>query len=45
MQTPDENYLLMKVVTIFGLAGACRGAEPRELTIDNIEEKENIIIV
>lgn len=42
---PDEIYLLIKVATIFGLAGACRREELANLTTADIEDKENLIIV
>lgn len=45
MQAPDEMYLLIKVATIFGLAGACRRAELKDITIDNIQEKDTLVIV
>lgn len=42
---PDETYLMIKVATIFGLAGACRRAELTQITVDNIEDKGNLIMV
>lgn len=42
---PDEIYLLIKVATIFGLAGACRREELANLTTTDIEDKGNLIIV
>lgn len=45
LEAPDHIYLLIKVVTVFGIAGACRREELAQLTIDNIEEKEDILIV
>ena len=44
-EAPDEIYLLIKVVIIFGLAGACRCEELTKLTIDDIDDKGNVIIV
>lgn len=45
IKAPDEVYLLIKVATIFGLAGACRRAELTNLTLDNVEDKGNVIII
>lgn len=42
---PDEIYLMVKVATIFGLAGACRRAELSQITIDNIEDKGNLVVI
>lgn len=44
-EAPDEIYLLIKVATIFGLAGACRREELSKIMIDDIEDKENLVIV
>lgn len=44
-EAPDEIYLLIKVATIFGLAGACRREELSKVMIDDIEDKENLIVV
>ncbi|KAJ8912040.1 hypothetical protein NQ315_000533 [Exocentrus adspersus] len=41
----DETYLMIKVAIIFGLAGACRRAELSQITIDNIEDKGNLVVV
>ncbi|KAJ8914726.1 hypothetical protein NQ315_017436 [Exocentrus adspersus] len=45
LTAPDETYLMIKVATIFGLAGACRRAELSQITIDNIEYKGNLVVV
>ncbi|KAJ8912753.1 hypothetical protein NQ315_016709 [Exocentrus adspersus] len=37
-EAPDDKFLLMKVVLIFGLNGACRRAELYSLTVKDIED-------
>lgn len=44
-EAPNDVYLMMKVATIFGLAGACRREELTYLTIDNIDDKGNLLVV
>lgn len=44
-EAPDEIYLMINLVIIFGLAGACRPEEIMKITIDDIEDKEDLIIV
>lgn len=44
-EAPDKIYLLIKVATIFGLAGACRREELKKITTDDIEDTGNFIIV
>ncbi|KAJ8973547.1 hypothetical protein NQ317_018392 [Molorchus minor] len=44
-EAPDEIYLLIKVVAVFGLAGACRREELNKLTIEDIDDKGDIIII
>lgn len=36
---------MIKVATIFGIAGACRREELTKLTLDDIEDKENLLIL
>lgn len=45
MLAPDEIYLMIKVSTIFALAGALRRAELMKITLDDIQNKEKLIIV
>lgn len=45
MLAPDEIYLMIKVGTIFALAGALRRAELVKITLDDIQDKGNLIIV
>ena len=44
-EAPDEIYLLQKVILIFGIAGACRRDELVKLVMDDIEDKQSILIV
>lgn len=44
-EAPDEIYLLIKVATIFGLARACRREELAKIMIDDIQDKENLVVV
>lgn len=45
LEAPDHIYLLTKVATVFGIAGACRREELTNLTLDNIEEKDDVLII
>ncbi|KAK5647863.1 hypothetical protein RI129_002755 [Pyrocoelia pectoralis] len=42
---PDEKYLLMKVVLIFGITGACRCDELVNMKIDDVEDNGSILII
>ncbi|KAJ8981032.1 hypothetical protein NQ317_007854 [Molorchus minor] len=42
-EAPDDIYLLMKVATIFGLAGACRREELSKIFTADIADKGNLI--
>lgn len=42
---PDNIYLLHKVATIFGIAGACRREELTNLLIENVKEESSMILV
>lgn len=44
-EAPDDKYLAMKIVMLFGLYGACRRDEIHKLTIDDIEDKGTLLIV
>ncbi|KAJ8980201.1 hypothetical protein NQ317_002213 [Molorchus minor] len=44
-EAPDDISLLMKVATIFGLAGACRREELSKIFTADIEDKGNLIKV
>jgi len=45
IEADDEKYLVMKVVLIIGLCGACRGDELSKITIDNVEDIGSLLIV
>lgn len=45
MLAPDEVYLMIKVCTIFALAGALRRSELMNITLDDIQDKGNLIVV
>lgn len=42
---PDDKYLLMKVVMIMGIAGACRREELVKIMIDDVEDRNEFILV
>lgn len=42
---PDETYLLIKVATIIGIAGACRREELTNLLIENVKMEQNLILI
>ncbi|XP_034939162.1 uncharacterized protein [Chelonus insularis] len=44
-EAPDEIYLAMKVALIFGVSGACKRDELCYLTVDNIEDKDSVLLV
>lgn len=44
-EAPDEIYLLMKMVLVFGVMGACRCDELVNLKTTDIEDKESILVV
>ncbi|XP_045765066.1 uncharacterized protein LOC123867182 [Maniola jurtina] len=44
-EAPDEQYLLEKVILIFGVNGACRSNEMTALTINDIETYDNKMLV
>lgn len=44
-QAPDLVYLLMKVCLIIGVAGACRCDELIKLSIDDIDDKQSLLII
>nr|XP_023018391.1 uncharacterized protein LOC111507326 [Leptinotarsa decemlineata] len=45
LEAPDNNYLLMKVLLIFGISGACRCDELLKMATTDIEDKGSILIV
>lgn len=42
---PDQSYLLMKVATIIGIAGACRREELTNLSVENVDMEQNLILI
>jgi integrase len=44
-EAPDAKYLMAKVATIFGLFGGLRREELCKLTVDDIEELEDSLLV
>lgn len=42
---PDDEYLLMKVVVIIGIFGACRREELCHLTLDDIEDMGTSLVI
>lgn len=45
LEAPDEKFLMLKVVLIMGLAGACRREELYNMTIDDIVRKDCMLVV
>ncbi|XP_056648387.1 longitudinals lacking protein, isoforms H/M/V isoform X2 [Diorhabda carinulata] len=45
MEAPDQYYLLMKVVLIIAISGACRCEELTKLTVDDIEDKGSHLLI
>ncbi|CAH2209166.1 jg23352, partial [Pararge aegeria aegeria] len=44
-QAPDNQFLAIKVALIFGVQGACRHQELCDLTVDNIIDKGDMLLV
>lgn len=44
-EAPDDKFLLMKVVLLMGVSGACRCDELIKMTIDDIQDKGRYIYV
>lgn len=45
LEAPDQQFLLEKVITVFGIFGACRREELLKLRVDNIEDTGRLLIV
>lgn len=45
LEAPDDLFLLEKVITVFGIFGACRREELLTLRVNDIEDTNRIIIV
>lgn len=44
-EAPDQDFLFMKVVLIFGISGACRKQELKNIKITDIENTGNTLII
>ncbi|XP_045470783.1 uncharacterized protein LOC123678054 [Harmonia axyridis] len=42
---PDEQYLLIKVVFIMGVAGGCRIGELVTMTVDDVEDRGSVLVI
>ncbi|XP_044766580.1 uncharacterized protein LOC123322667 [Coccinella septempunctata] len=42
---PDEQYLLIKVVFIMGVAGGCRIGELVNMTVDDVEDRGSVLVI
>jgi integrase len=42
---PDKIYLLIKVALVMGIGGGCRMDELHKMKIDDIEDRDNILII
>ncbi|KAF2895724.1 hypothetical protein ILUMI_10448, partial [Ignelater luminosus] len=45
LQAPDDKYLMMKVVLILGVAGACSRDELCKISLDDFEDTGTVIII
>ncbi|KAB0797791.1 hypothetical protein PPYR_08784 [Photinus pyralis] len=45
LNAPDINYLLVKVVTGFGIFGACRRQELHDLTVQDVTTEGSVLLV
>ena len=44
-EAPNDRYLMMKVVAIFGIAGACRREEFYKMSVGDVQDIDNMLIV
>src|SRR3978361_2388515 len=44
-EADDGTYLLMKVVLIFGISGACRREELMKMSLDDIEDLDSVLVL
>lgn len=44
-EAPNDRYLMMKVVAIFGIAGACRRDEFYKMSVGDVQDIDNMLIV
>lgn len=45
LEAPDREFLMMKVILIFGITGACRRDELVKMTTDDFKEEGSVLIV
>lgn len=45
LEAPDREFLMMKVILIFGIAGACRRDELVKMTTNDIKEEGSVLVV
>ncbi|KAJ8974540.1 hypothetical protein NQ317_012832 [Molorchus minor] len=44
-EAPDDKYLMFKVVAVMGILGACRREELCQMSLNNIEDLGNTLVV
>ncbi|KAK9732029.1 hypothetical protein QE152_g13185 [Popillia japonica] len=44
-QAPDDVYLFMKVITIFGVHGATRSDELHKLKVSDVDDRKSVMVV
>ncbi|KAJ8978193.1 hypothetical protein NQ317_013139 [Molorchus minor] len=45
IKAPDDKYLMFKVVAVMGILGACRREELCQMSLNNIEDLGNTLVV
>ncbi|KAJ8975867.1 hypothetical protein NQ317_009652 [Molorchus minor] len=45
IKAPDDKYLMFKVVAVMGILGACRREELWQMSLNNIEDLGNTLVV
>ncbi|KAJ8963896.1 hypothetical protein NQ317_007196 [Molorchus minor] len=45
IKAPDDKYLMFKVVAVMGILGACRHEELCQMSLNNIEDSGNTLVV
>lgn len=45
IEAPNQRYLMMKVIAIMGIAGACRTDELHKMKLSDIEYKDDVAVV
>ncbi|KAJ8972906.1 hypothetical protein NQ317_001577 [Molorchus minor] len=44
-EAPDDKYLMFKVIAVMGILGGCRREELCQMSLNNIEDLENTLVV